>query len=257
MNNYLRYLNIPKTIYVNFRLLPFKQAIHMPILLYGKVNISGCTGQVVIKRMIHFGMLRFGISRGGFYGTTASVYSRFCVKGTLILDEREQIGGGIKRTQFSHNSCLNVGEYGTLVLNEYEEFGPRCSIACFDRIEIGSWLSTSWDVQIFDTNFHYLINKENLVKRATNPVYIGNHCWLGNRVTLNAGATISDYSVVASNSLVNKRHNDSYSVIAGIPAKTLATGWKRIFSFQLEDKLNYYFANHKVKETIITEDIVF
>ena len=249
--NYLLHLNIFKTLYVNFKLLPFKQALHMPILLYGKVNVSNCTGRVIINRPLQFGMLRFGISRGGFYGTRASSYSRFCVEGTLILNEVDKTNG-IKRSQFSHDSCLHIGQHGTLILNEYEDFGPRCNIACYEMIEVGSWLSTSWDVQVFDTNFHFLISNEGKVHRATKPIKVGNHCWIGNRTTLNPGAKISDYTTIASNSLVNKDFSDFQRVIlGGVPSVVLREGYRRIFSFAEEKRLFDFFAKYHNDETII------
>ncbi len=255
--NYLSRLNFIKTLYVNYKLLPFNQAIHLPILLYGKVNVSQCTGKIVIKRPLHFGMLRFGISRGGFNGTKSSSYSRFCIEGTLILDELEQ-GKGIKRSQFSHDSQLVIGKYGVLVLNEYEDFGPRCRIGCNEKITIGSWLSTSWDVQIFDTNFHYLVSEDGKVGRNTKPVSIGSHCWIGNRTTLNPGAQIGDYSVIASNSLVNKDFSDiNRAVLGGVPAVMLKQGVRRIFSFKEEDRLYTLFAeNPDLKNTIVNKDIL-
>lgn len=39
--------SLPKTLYFNFHYLPFKQAIHLPILLY-KPNLVKCSGKISI-----------------------------------------------------------------------------------------------------------------------------------------------------------------------------------------------------------------
>ena len=53
-------LNIVKTIYVNLRLLPFKQAIHLPIYIYGKVKLACLNGSAEIKAPIKKGMITLG-----------------------------------------------------------------------------------------------------------------------------------------------------------------------------------------------------
>lgn len=53
-------LHVVKTIYINFRLLPFTQAIKLPILIYGKTKIFSLRGRCIIHAPIKFGMIQFG-----------------------------------------------------------------------------------------------------------------------------------------------------------------------------------------------------
>ncbi len=42
-------LSILRTIYFNFRTLPFKQAIKLPIFIYGRVRLFGLNGEVIFE----------------------------------------------------------------------------------------------------------------------------------------------------------------------------------------------------------------
>lgn len=49
MNRYLEYvLSLPKSIYLNFRVLPFKDAIKLPLLVRYNTVLSSCSGKVTI-----------------------------------------------------------------------------------------------------------------------------------------------------------------------------------------------------------------
>ena len=53
-------LHVIKSIYINFRLLPFTQAIRLPIVIYGKTKILSLRGRCIIHAPIKFGMIQFG-----------------------------------------------------------------------------------------------------------------------------------------------------------------------------------------------------
>ena len=41
--------NIPKTIWFNFKMLPLKQAIRLPVFFYGKVQFRNTDGNFIIN----------------------------------------------------------------------------------------------------------------------------------------------------------------------------------------------------------------
>ena len=49
-----------KTIAFNFRMLPFEQAIHLPLLLFGKIDISGCEGRIKLAPPLVAAQIRLG-----------------------------------------------------------------------------------------------------------------------------------------------------------------------------------------------------
>ena len=59
---YLMFISVNwiKTIYFNFKMLPFKQAKALPVFFYGKVKFSDLSGELQIKSTIKTGMIGFG-----------------------------------------------------------------------------------------------------------------------------------------------------------------------------------------------------
>lgn len=56
----LRRVNLIKTIYFNFKMLPFNQAIKIPILLYGKIVFHNLSGKLTIQNDVSSKMIRIG-----------------------------------------------------------------------------------------------------------------------------------------------------------------------------------------------------
>lgn len=87
-------------------------------------------------------------------------------------------------------------------------------IRCFEKIEIGEDVFISHDVTIMDSDAHWLEDR----KVNTKPIKIGNHVWIGTRVTILKGVQIGDGAVIAAGSVVI---NDvpANSLAAGVPAE--------------------------------------
>ena len=62
MNNICEVLraNLIKTIYFNFRVLPFHQAIRFPFLIYRHVYLKSLSGKIVFTVPVHSGMAKVG-----------------------------------------------------------------------------------------------------------------------------------------------------------------------------------------------------
>ena len=89
-------------------------------------------------------------------------------------------------------------------------------------IRIGEQVIIGPGVQIFSENHNYeqpgLAIKEQGVTRLG--VSIGDHCWLGGRVTVLDGVHIGKGCVVAAGAVVTKSCPD-YSILAGVPARII------------------------------------
>lgn len=78
-------LRIFKIIYVNFRSLPFSQAIHLPIYVYGKVRIYCLNGSMEIKGPVKRGIIKIGMPTFGLNIDYVRTY--LLMQGILYLKE--------------------------------------------------------------------------------------------------------------------------------------------------------------------------
>ncbi|MCQ2283429.1 MAG: acyltransferase [Bacteroidales bacterium] len=228
--------NLPKTLWLNFKMLPFKQARKLPIYIYGRMQFRNLSGKIILDAdKISSGMIKVG--KHDFYIATAVQRTQWNIAGTMIFK------GPIK---FLQGSYILVAGNATLEIGGDEGvFGTNLRIFCFDHIVLGKNVRMAWDGQIMDSSFHYieLQQKDNLVKPLTKPIVIGNNVWIGNRTTISKGTVLPDYTIVASNSMVNKDFSalGPDCMLAGAPAIHKASGCHRIFDTQRERELDKQF----------------
>ena len=223
---YKLHLNLAKTLYFNFRVFDFKTAIKLPVWLYGHIRLEGLHRGCVVLQRIKMG----GVKMGG--GWETDVFGRFNryisvlrLQGKLVLGNDIAMQQGVVLS-VSKNAILRIGNNSAF--NERVTIHSKVSITINDNCRIG------WNVQIFDTGFHYMINKGKLAYRNA-PVVIENNVWVGNGVSIMKGTYLPAYTVVASNSLVNKNFKEigEHCMIGGVPAKFITNGVERLL---LNDK---------------------
>lgn len=198
-------------------MFPFRIAIKMPILLYGKIKSIRKSGKIEISVPIRRGLIRIGSQGCDMFPDSLTVLD---IAGTLrICGESIRIGAG---------SLIRVEKNGDITLHNKSCIGAKSIIFSETKIEIGENTITSWECQIMDTDTHSIqdITTKEIYPR-TKPVIIGANCWIGNHVLINKGAVIPDGTIVSLNSLCNKDYTIQIAdkpgaIIGGIPAKLLA-----------------------------------
>lgn len=242
------HLNYIKTIYFNFRVFPFRTAIKFPIFLFGKVDLyhieKGCIQLTCAPRPAT-------IRIGGGIPTNFVQYCHTFV--TYITLYGKMICG--KSVCLNNGTCLFVGPSATLEIGDDFIMNANCKLFCEKSIKIGDQVQVSWDSQVFDSNFHFMVN-DGIVKPKSESVTLGNNCWVGNRVTITKGTVLPPFSIVASNSIVNKNfsQNPEAGLYAGLPAKLIMVGPRRlILSKTTEQSMEQLFKN--VHSTLTIEDI--
>lgn len=240
-------LRILKTLYVNFRSLPFSQAVQLPIYIYGKVKIYSLSGSIEIKAPIKRGMIKIGNPIHGAVIDTRWGYIRNY--GTIVFEGKATICNGL---------ALNIVG-GKLIFEDSSLLGEKVRIVCSNYVKIGEGARIAHESQIIDTNFHYMLDTTRGTTRyPKGKIEIGKWCWVANRTTIQKGTILPDYTIVASNSLLNKDYSDipECSVIGGMPAKLIKTGLRRVFNIKSEAMLNAWFeANgHDAKYTYDGDD---
>lgn len=206
-------LGLPKSIYVNFRLLPFHQAVKLPIIVSGKTKIISLSGKVIL------GKVKTGIIRIGFGGTEHIdyAYTRTILKidGTAAFKGRAKIGLGSKFL-IDKEAAFSAGE----------RFGITgdTMILCSKKITIGDNAGISWQNIIMDSDHHPVFDTDNNIINTPTEIFIGNNVWIGARCFILKNTYIDDGCIIAANTTVTKNFRGiNHSVIGGDSARVLKT----------------------------------
>lgn len=148
----------------------------------------------------------------------------------------ELVVGATHRGETGRSSLLTMGRGSRLVAHGDFEFyygadvqlfdgaaltlgssfiNSGCKVRCHESITIGDGCAISHDFTVMDSNAHRLDGS-----RGTAPVVIGDHVWIGTRVTVLPGVTVGDGAVVAAGALV-ARDVPAGALVGGVPAKVI------------------------------------
>lgn len=211
------------TLYFNFRMLPFSQAIHLPFDFAHSVRFASLKGKVMlnVEGPLHRAMIRVGGRDSDIMSRHESVVT---IDGVLeVRGDSIEIGNGVS---------LMISKGGHLLLNGKVRFGAMCKIFCFRYIEIAEENRIGWESQIYDTNFHVMRDcYTGLDIHPDGEVHIGSCNWIGNRCSICKGTYTPDRLIVASNSLLNRDYRSIpvNSMVAGQPARVVKSNVIRLF----------------------------
>lgn len=223
----LKRVSILRTIYYNFKLLPFEQAKKFPILIGRSVVVRNLCGNIKITGKIKPGMISFGVIT--IFRDNPSNKSFLDIKGDVTFH-----GHAIFRTGIN----FNVEDKAKVEIGDNFEIGADSTIYARQSIILGDNCSISWNVQIIDTDFHYTkdLSHDKYGKNIEN-IKIGNNIWICNHVSIGKGVELHDGTIVSAHSFVNKKFDKGYCVIGGLPAKVIKEGVERVFDLDTEYRL--------------------
>lgn len=240
---YSNWFNPLLTLYYNLVFFPFKQAIRFPLFVYGWPKLYDQRGYMLCEGLCRSGMIRFNqtmpFSPQAYVGPSQIAIgykARMIFRGPCI------IGTGNR---------IIVGDNGTLNMGGYSKIMTFCNITAYSKVTIGDYSRIVHRCQVLDTNFHFIANfNKGIVPDLARPISIGNYCWICNSATVSGGAVIPNHTIVASNSLVNKDMSGiaENSIIGGIPAKCVGSGYQRVESHKLSGILWKHYVIEKNKE---------
>lgn len=224
-----------KSLYLNFKLLPLKQAIKLPIIVNRRTNFGSLSGKVIIDCKIRPGMIKFW----DFHDDFMNKYSQrniLIIRGTIVFKGKADFGVGV---------TLNVAKNGIVEFGDKILIGGLVKIICEEKICLGKNSRISHESQVFDTNFHYYKDlNSGIISKRTAAIHIGDYTQIGNRSSVMKGTITNDNCYFGSNSLLNKDYRQivpEYSLAGGIPAKLVKKGITRIWDYEKEYELNKKF----------------
>lgn len=223
--NFLQ-VNWFKTLYLNFKLLPFEQAAKLPIIVFGQCSVGNISGKIIFTDHLRMGMLTFGHRFEIF--KKASNISEIVLKGTWKLNGAAQFGYDFK-LYIEKEAYLETGKMNT--------FANNTKLVCCKKIILGNYVKIGDESQLQDTTFHNMFNlSTNQTVPKEGEILIGSYVSVGNRVSITKNAIVPDFSLIASNSLCNKSlvHYGENNLFGGIPVKLIRKDYTR--DWKLEEK---------------------
>lgn len=200
--------DLPKTVYVNFKVFNFSTACKLPLQVKYNVNIrkiyKGC---MEIEEPISRFMIKLGYSGSEFISENKS---SILIKngGKIVFKKGCTIGQGFNI--FIDQGIINIGE------NFYSN--RNLLIQCEKKIFIGNNALLGWNVSIRDTDGH-AIKVNDKVREYKKEIIIEDDVWVASDCTILKGSLISKQNIVACNSVVTgKKIYMNNCVIAGVPA---------------------------------------
>ncbi len=200
-----------KTLYFNFRYLPFSQAIKLPVLLARTTYLRELKGKIQFNIPIKTGLVKIGFGQVGIFDQkkSRSIWE-VSENGLVVFNGSCHLG---------HGSKLSVGKNGKVTFGNHFIITAESSIVAHKEIYFGNHCLLSWDTLIMDTDFHEIINDKQEVINPCTPIWIGDHVWIGCRCLILKGAKIPSFSVIGATTTINKEFEQEHALYAGNPAK--------------------------------------
>ena len=218
-------VNWCKTIYFNFKTLPFQTAIKLPVMIYGPVSFTKLKGKINIQAEVKTGMIGLG--------QKYEIFRQSMGTAELYLEGEITFKGHV---QIERDFSIYVAQYAHLEFGHMSSLGSRGKIICYESISLGDFCRIGFESQIMDTGFHKMIDLNTLQSHKNGSIILGNYNYLGNRVNIMKNTQTTDYCTIASNSVCNKDYRSlgKYILIGGVPAKHLKSNISRDWNGEME-----------------------
>ena len=144
------------SIYLNFKMLPFNQAIYLPLDCYGKVRFEKLTGKIILKTThVYRGMIKIGSQGSDMFPRGESVLS---IEGTVIFRGKCALGS---------SSILVVKKHGLIDFGHNVILGAKCLVFSESSIIFKNDVLTSWNCQFLDSDTHKIFNSLTKIQYVT------------------------------------------------------------------------------------------
>ena len=128
-----------------------------------------------------------------------------------------------KNTHARYAEFYIEDDNNSICVDEATYFAGKIHLACIEgcTITIGKDCLFSSEIVIRTGDSHSITDLSgNRINQSKN-VQIGDHVWVGHKVSINKGVKIASNSVVGTGAIVTREFNNGNVVIAGNPAKTV------------------------------------
>ena len=248
---YILKLSLWNTLRINFRFLPYRQALKLPIFIFKHSELHiGKNAQLHFVCPLQTGMVKLGACDIRWLPKGSRNY--FSFDGRIIINGTNVKVGYNSKIILAQNATIWFG--GENFINHDNQLLVHCKLSLAFGTSIG------WNCQLCDTAFHYII-VDGKVSRKTKPIYIGRESWVGSYCIVGPGAFLPDYSILAQCTLLNKdfSKDGKHLLLGGIPAKIIRRGAMRIMESihpKISNAIDDFFENNPDIVTINIASII-
>ena len=176
-------------------------------LFQTKCFLLEAKGAIKIDAPISTGMILIGYGNIGIFDKKRS-RSIWQVYGNVIFNGKANIGHGCK---------ISVGKDAEISFGDGFTVSAETQIISHKKIKFGKNVLISWDCLFIDTDFHKIFDKSGRRINSPKPIIIGDKVWIGCRNVILKGSKVSDGSIIAANSFLNKDISEQSGIFIGNP----------------------------------------
>ncbi|MBR0024034.1 MAG: hypothetical protein IJP59_05430 [Muribaculaceae bacterium] len=161
-------------------------------------------------------------------------------EGTIVRDCFIEIDNG--KINISHHSKIQCRHLwtrfgGTIKIGSYTNLNHGTEVRADELVEIGSYCQISYNINIWDTNTHNILPQEDRKRLAeqyyptfgyeeqrpiTNPIIIGDYCWIGENASILKGTILGNNVVVGYHTLLlGQNIEDNKKVVQDLSIKII------------------------------------
>lgn len=207
-------ISMPKSLYFNFKVLPFKVAMKIPIYISYDVKLDK-----IRKGVIEFeGPVSRGLVQIGFHSIKGTITPRNGYIRFGAGDEAKILFCGSVRMAKGTYLCVDRGK---LSFGDNFTSNDNLYISCNKKISFGNDVLIGWGVGIRDSDNH-TISVNGISKKSVGEVHIGNHVWIASYADILKNTFVGNDSVIAYRALTSKNYQGDNQLIGGVPAKVIS-----------------------------------
>jgi len=213
--------SLPKILFYNFRFLPFRTALKLPLLVHHSVKISLETGAKIHIKNPEFGTIKIGFYEGSLRAG----------KGRLVNIQLERNAVWIMtgKVTIAKNSYIQIYQNGVLECGEEFRANYGLLIKCHADIKFGNDTLLGWKCTFMDSDGHFIVNSLGEIVNGDEKIQIGNHNWICSNVTIFKGSSTTNNCVIAYGATIAEKFYEEGIILGGnYPGKVLRTNisWK-------------------------------
>lgn len=183
--------SLPRSLWFNLRVLPFRQAVKLPIVLH-KARLISTKGSIVIDAPVRRGMIHLGVNLVSIYPDSGI---RFENKGTIIFHGSAVIG---------NDSAISVGKSGVIEIGDNFVATAGLKLVCYKNVRIEHDVLIGWSCMICDTDFHRVTLADGSLSKGYGSINIGHNTWIANGCKVYKNVTIPPECVVGADTILYK-----------------------------------------------------